>query len=1259
MVEALEQRRLLANVGIEAIDALAAEAGAATGMFRLTRDGELTDPLEVTISISGTATNGTDYEEVETTVTIPADSATADIVITPIDDATRESDETVIITVEDTENYDVTEGSESDTVTIIDNEKPQVSIAATDATASEDGGTGTFTITRQGTTTGTLTVKITISGTATNGTDYNTITSPVTISNGQASAVVTVTPKDDSSLEGSETVIVTLATDAAYTIASGSSTATVTISDDEKSVVSITASDSKATEGSSLDTATFKVSRTGSGAAIAGALVVKFAVTGTATDGTDYDTIGTSVTIPATKNSANVTIKTKQDSSVELSETVVLTLSSDDAYTINNDQKTATVTIADDDKPTVSIVAADATASETGTSNTGKFTISRTGPTHETLAVPITYSGLATRGTDYKSLPSSVTFAVGESSKSLVVRPIDDAALEGPETVIATLGSGAFIPHSTNKTATVTISEDEEPDVKIVATDATATEPTTDKAIFTLTRNGPTHAALVVDYTISGTATNGTDYTEIADSVTIPAGKSSATITITPKDDSSYEGPETVTLTLDDTATIDPDPDYNAATVALKDNEKPTVSISATDASAAEQGSATGTFTISRTSAATLNEAMTVTFTIGGTATRGVDYAAFDTKVTFAEGQTSKSITVTPVDDSDLEADETVILTLASGSTYTVSSTEKTATVTIDENELPTVSVKATDATATEPTTDTGKFTIFRNGPTVEALEVAYTVTGTATADTDYTALTGTATIAAGKSSVDVIVTPKDDTDLEGRETVIVTIDEDDAYLIDEDFDQATVNLMDNEKPTVSIAVTDDQATEDDEEDTAVITVSRTGPTTDPLEVLYTATGVMKPGVDSAEVLTGKVTIPAGQASKTITITPVDDATVETEETLTLTLKSATAYTVHSTNKAATITMIDDEKPTVSITAKDATGKEGTTDTIQLLVSRTGQTQNPLEVELTTSGSTLGALDLTTTFPSSVTIPAGKSFVTVTVAGKNDTNYEGTETLLATITENDAYIVDSENGSVEATLADDEKPTVSLAATDAAATETDNTTGTFTISRKEGEATTDPITVNLTISGTAKNGKDYNKIAKTVTIPAGEESATVTITPKTDTVVEGPETVILTLATGNYLINSSAKTGTVTIADAQKPTVSVEVIEEPATEDDEVAAVIRIWRTGQTTDQTLTVKFEMTGTADIGDDYTLEDENGVELTDQVTIPAGHAYVDIYVIPVDDSDEEDDETVILTLSTDSAYDIDGDNDQASIDIIDND
>ena len=211
------------------------------------------------------------------------------------------------------------------------------------------------------------------------------------------------------------------------------------------------------------------------------------------------------------------------------------------------------MTIADDDKPVVSIVATDAVAAEAGL-DTGTFTVSRDGVTTAPLTVNYAVGGTAINGVDYQLLSGSLTIPAGQASATIVVTPIDDSLFEGDETVILTLISNGSYLLGTPNNATVTIIDNDKPVVSIVATDAVAAEAGLDTGTFTVSRDGITTAPLTVNYTVSGTATNGVDYQLLSGSLTIPAGQASATIVVTPIDDSLFEGNETVIVTLSSSA---------------------------------------------------------------------------------------------------------------------------------------------------------------------------------------------------------------------------------------------------------------------------------------------------------------------------------------------------------------------------------------------------------------------------------------------------------------------------------------------------------------------------------------------------------------------------------------------------------------------------------------------------------------------------------------------------------------------------------
>jgi hypothetical protein len=225
-------------VSITVLDGAAAEVGADPGTVRFTRTGDLSVPLSASYTLSGSAINGTDYSLLGTTVSFGIGQATVDRVVTPVSDSASEGDETVVFTLVAQPGYDLGETT-AGTITIADTPIPRVSVVAIDPAASETTGvagvdTGTFQFTRTGDVSAPLVVNFLRTGTATFGAaggDYTGVGTSVTFNAGQATRTAVVTPAEDTLVEGSETVIVTLVDGASYDLDPLATTATVTITD--------------------------------------------------------------------------------------------------------------------------------------------------------------------------------------------------------------------------------------------------------------------------------------------------------------------------------------------------------------------------------------------------------------------------------------------------------------------------------------------------------------------------------------------------------------------------------------------------------------------------------------------------------------------------------------------------------------------------------------------------------------------------------------------------------------------------------------------------------------------------------------------------------------------------------------------------------------------------------------------------------------------------------------------------------------------
>ncbi len=475
----------------------------------------------------------------------------------------------------------------------------------------------------------------------------------------------------------------TLTADSAYEVGLPNN-ATMTIADNERVVVTVTATDGDAAEQGS-DPGTFTLSRTGP---TTDPLDVFYAIAGSATNGDDYEAIATSTTIPSGAATATVTITPIDDPDIEGAEGAVLSLAAGPEYVVGI-PGLANITIADNDLAMVSVSATDLDATEAGPT-TGSFTFSRTGETSTSLDILVSRGGTATAGLDYDAVGGgSFLFSIpaGDSSASWTIVPLADNRVEGDEFVEVSIEPSLRYVVGIPDFARVTIADDPGV-VNLTASVPEASEAGPNSGVFTLARSGGNVLEpLTVGFSIGGSAANNSDYAFIAGNATIPAGLSSATVNITPLADNRVEPLETVELTL-----IEPSVNYLVgssarATVTIADDPA-VVSVVATDPVASETGPDPGVFTFTR-AGGDLTRSLQLFVSHGGDAGNGLDYESIGGStfvVTIPANETAAMVTIMPIDDLEVEDPEDVIVTIGPLSAYVIDASGS-ATLTIFDNE--------------------------------------------------------------------------------------------------------------------------------------------------------------------------------------------------------------------------------------------------------------------------------------------------------------------------------------------------------------------------------------------------------------------------------------------------------------------------------------------------------------------------------------------------------------------------------------------
>jgi len=444
-----------------------------------------------------------------------------------------------------------------------------------------------------------------------------------------------------------------------------------------------------------------------------------------------------------------------------------------------------------------------------------------------------------------------------------------------------------------------------------------------------------------------------------------------------------------------------------------------------------------------------------------------------------------------------------------------------------------------------------------------------------------------------------------------------------DANLIDTRITSATTGALAAAEAAIaqfdtgfSIAVDNAIFSENAGNGAATLTVSRgTRDSTNALEVTLTATPA---GQTKLTLSQSTVTIPAGQASATVTVNAVDDSEIDADTVVTI-----TATAPEQADATVQITVTNDDSAALTLTTTDTqfpedTGSPTTTgqgQTIPVTIARTGNTDAALVVSLETpNGDRL-------VVPSTVTIPAGDLELEFNITTIRDDQVDPNNTVVTL----NATATGHTQSQIQLTLVDTDAPAL-LVGFDRDSISEDSTapdgsaSARFTVRRNT--APTAPLTVSLA----ADPANKVQLSSSTLTIPAGQSEAFITVTGIQNLIDDGDIAVAITATAEGFTPGSE----TLTVLDDDDPRLfftltSSEVVAENAGSG---AVTATFSRNTSDTSAPVEVTIQITGDTRLTGPST------------VTIPAGQMEVEDVSFDVVDNNqvEADPQTpVAITIS----------------------
>ncbi|NOZ94036.1 MAG: hypothetical protein GXP47_04745, partial [Acidobacteria bacterium] len=438
------------------------------------------------------------------------------------------------------------------TITIIDNDVPEVSLSVSQQDILESGGQAIVTATLNAPLDHDVTVDYATSdGSATAGADYQAANGTLTIPAGQSGASIAIPISDDQDLEGEEDFSVELVGAVGVVVGEPSQDEITIVDDDVIPEVSFSPAAYQIAEDGGAATIGVVLSRV-----FSGTVAVEYATAGgTATSGVDYLPASGTLTFAPGTTAASFQVTVLTDQEVEGDETVDLQLSNVTGGVMGSPDAGVLTILGTPGLNYVRFSQAAVSVSE----GDGQLTVSLVLDFGSTTGITVdvtTADGTAVAGEDYSSVTQTVSFAPDETTAAVTIPITGDALHEADETFHIALASpvGAFL--GSPSTATATILDDDAPPVAFLCCDGydtTAYATGENLGLVTI----PVHLSeqagvdVTVDYATSDdTAVAGSDYTAQAGTLTFAPGETEKTISIPILADSEAELPESFDITL-------------------------------------------------------------------------------------------------------------------------------------------------------------------------------------------------------------------------------------------------------------------------------------------------------------------------------------------------------------------------------------------------------------------------------------------------------------------------------------------------------------------------------------------------------------------------------------------------------------------------------------------------------------------------------------------------------------------------------------
>ena len=1117
-----------------------AEGNSVTVTVKLSADPERSVTIPLTATGQGGATSS-DYS-VPATVVFDSGDTEKTFDFSATQDTVDDDGESVKLGFGSSLPGGVSAGSTDEaTVSITDDDVPSVSVSfEQDSYTVAEGNSVTVKVVLSADPERTVTIPLLrLNQGGASSADYSNVPAQVVFNSGETETTFTFTAASDADNDDGESVRVSFGTLPEQVSAGTHSGTTVSITDDDVPSVSVSFEEDSYTvaEGDSVTvkaklsadperTVTIPLTATGQGGASSG----------------DYSVPAT-VVFDSGDTEKTFDFSATQDTVDDDGESVKLGFTNLPAGVAAGTTDEATVSITDDDVPSVSVsFEEDSYTVAEGDSVTVKVKLSA--DPERTVTIPLTATGQGGASSGDYSVPATVVFDSGDTEKTFDFEAIQDTVDDDGESV--KLGFGSSLPGgvsagSTDET-TVSITDDDVPSVTVSFDSASYAVAEGDTTTVTVKLSADPERTVEVPITVTPMdgASSG-DYSVPA-TVVFNSGDTEKTFDFEAIQDTVDDDGERVRLTFGGLPARVSSTSPSQSVVSITDDDVPSVTVSFEQPSytVAEGDSVTVKVTLSADPERTVTIPLTATGQ--GGASSG-DYSVPAT-VVFNSGDTEKTFDFRATQDTVDDDGESVKLGFTNLPAGVAAGTTVEATVSITDDDVPSVTVSFEEDSYTVEEGDSVTVKVKLSADPERTVTIPLTATGQGGATSSDYSVPATVVFDSGdtEKTFDFSAT-QDSVDDDGESVKLGFGSSLPGGVSAGSTDEATVSITDDDVPSVTVSFEQPSYTVAEGNSITVKVILSADPER---TVTIPLLRVNQGGASSADYsnLPAQVEFNSGETETTFTFTAASDGDNDDGESVRVSFGTLPEQVSAGTHSGTTVSITDDDVPSVTVSFEEDsyTVAEGNSVTVKVKLS--ADPERTVTIPLTATGQG-GASSGDYSVPATVVFDSGDTEKTFDFAATQDTVDDDGESVKLGFTNLPAGVSAGTTAEATVSITDDDVPSVAVSFEEASYTVAEGDSVTVKVKLSADPERTVTIPLTATGQGGASSG-DYS-VTATVVFDSGDTEKTFDFDATQDTVDDDGESVKLGFGSslpGGVSAGSTDET-TVSITDDDVPSVTV------------------------------------------------------------------------------------------------------------------